>query len=259
MFEAALSLAGLGLLFGGLLAIAAKKLAVEVDPRIEEVQHCLPGANCGACGYGGCSQFAEAVTRGEAPISSCIPGGCDVSQEVAEILGVGIEDEAERKRSTLLCLGDPGKTRVKFDYDGVPDCKAAALFDGGFKACPYACLGLATCVRSCPFDAIHMGEKGLPVIDGKKCTGCGKCVKECPKKVLALKSLKETPAVLCISTARGKDVRAQCDVGCIGCGICVKNCPEEAISMENNLAVIDQEKCTNCGTCVEKCPRDCIV
>jgi Na+-translocating ferredoxin:NAD+ oxidoreductase subunit B len=150
MFAATLTLAGLGLLFGGLLAFASKKLAVEIDPRIERVQHCLPGANCGACGYGGCSQFAEAVTRGEAPISACIPGGCEVSHEVAEILGVGIEDPAEMKVATLLCLGDLEKARENFDYDGVQDCKAAALFGGGPKACAFACLGLWTCVRLLP-------------------------------------------------------------------------------------------------------------
>ena len=259
MFEATLTLAGLGLVFGGLLALASKKLAVEVDPRIEQIRYCLPGANCGACGYGSCAQFADAVTRGEVPVSACIPGGCDVSHEVAEILGLGIEDEAARRVAVLLCLGDRDKARVKFDYDGVQDCKAAVLFDGGFKACPHACIGLATCVRACPFDAITMGDNGLPVIDREKCTGCGKCTRECPKKVLGLRSLKETPTVQCNSTAKGKEVRAQCDIGCIGCGICVKNCPEDAITMENNLALIDQEKCTNCGICVEKCPRDCIL
>ncbi len=260
MFEATLTLAGLGLLFGGVLALASKKLAVKVDPRIESVNHCLPGANCGACGYGGCFQFAEAATRGEAPVSACIPGGCEVSQEVAEILGLGLEEQAERRAAALLCLGDRDKTRVKFDYDGVQDCKAAVLFDGGFKACPFACVGLGTCARSCPFDAIRMDDKkGLPLIDRGKCTGCGICARECPKDVIALTSLKESPTVLCNSTAKGKEVRAQCDIGCIGCGICVKKCPEEAITMEKNLALIDKEKCTNCGICVEKCPRDCIL
>ena len=259
MLEALLTLGGLGLLFGGLLAFAAKKLAVESNPRIDEVWVCLPGANCGACGYAGCFQFAEAVVAGEAPIDACIPGGCTVSDEVAEILGREKVAVGERMVSSLICLGDCEKTRSKFDYDGVQDCKAAMLYDGGPKACAFACIGLGTCIQGCPFEAITMGPKGLPVIDLEKCTGCRMCEKSCPKKVLVMTSIKAAPQVKCHSRAKGKEVRAVCDIGCIGCGICVKNCPEEAIGMEDNLACIDTEKCTNCGICVEKCPRNCIV
>ncbi len=259
MLEPILTLAGLGLLFGGLLAFAAKKLAVDVDPRVENICACLPGANCGACGYGGCAQFAEAVVKGEAPLSACIPGGCEVSDQLADILGQARTEQGERLVASLICLGDGGQARAKFDYDGVQDCKAAALFGGGFKSCSFACLGLGTCVRSCPFDAIRMGKNGLPVVDRETCTGCGRCERDCPKNVIVRISAKSAPAVKCNSTDKGKEVRAKCDIGCIGCGICVKNCPEEAISMDNNLAVIDVDKCSNCRICVEKCPRDCIL
>ena len=258
MLEAIFTLAGLGLVFGGLLAFAARKLAVDTDPRIEEVRVCLPGANCGACGYGGCAQFAEAVAQGEAPLSACIPGGCEVSDQLADILGQARTEQGERKVASLRCLGDINNTRTKFDYDGVQDCKAAMLFDGGAKSCPFACLGLGTCVRSCPFDAISMSKNGLPVIDMEECTGCGRCEKDCPKDVIVLASAKSTPLVKCKSTEKGKQVKAKCDIGCIGCGICVKNCPEDAITMNDCLAAIDVDKCSNCRICVEKCPQDCI-
>ena len=47
LLYAMLSLGGLGLLFGLALAVVAKKFAVEVDPKVEEILDLLPGINCG--------------------------------------------------------------------------------------------------------------------------------------------------------------------------------------------------------------------
>lgn len=260
MLESILTLGSMGLIFAALLAFAAQKLAVETDPRVEAIQEHLPGANCGACAYPGCAQFSEAVAKGEAPVNACIPGGADITAEISQVMGIAKPQAEERLVAALSCLGGNTVTKNKFDYVGVADCKAAMVYDGGFKACSFGCLGLGTCVAACPFEAMTMNNKeGLPEIDLAKCMGCSKCKNVCPKGVITMINGDTFHHVKCNSTAKGKEVRKVCEIGCIGCNICAKNCPIEAISMENSLAKIDSYECNNCGVCVEKCPRNCII
>jgi Na+-translocating ferredoxin:NAD+ oxidoreductase subunit B len=244
----------IGLLFGLFLAIAARVFAVETDPRVEAVKEVLPGVNCGACGYAGCVNFAEAVVKGEAPNNGCIPGGDDTAREIAAALGQEMTASTPVV-ATLFCVGDKARAADRFIYEGIEDCAVAGEMSGGFKVCTYGCLGLGNCARSCPFDAIAMGEHGLPVIDIVKCTGCGLCVKACPRDLIkTLPVGEEGYLVLCSSQDRGKTVSRACTIGCIACKACVKVCPVDAIEMDGNLAVIDLEKCTDCGDCAEKCP-----
>ncbi|MBS4022959.1 MAG: RnfABCDGE type electron transport complex subunit B [Dethiobacter sp.] len=255
---AIISLGGLGIIFGALLAYASQKFAVEVDPRIEMVQEALVGANCGACGYPGCAKFAEEVVAGNAPVSGCTPGGSATAAKIAELLGQETPAAEARIVAQPVCLGGCSVAKDKSVYDGYRDCKAVLMFGGGNKACQYGCLGLGTCARVCPFDAITMSEDGLPIVDIDKCTGCAKCKNACPRQVIDMVNAKTYHYVRCKSQDKGKQVRSVCERGCIACGICVKNCPENAIRMENNLAVIDSYICTNCGKCVESCPRNTI-
>lgn len=260
MIEAIISLGGLGLIFGGLLAFASKKFAVEVDPKVEEVRGVLPGANCGACGFAGCSDFSAAVAAGEADVAGCIPGGAGTAAQIADILGLPKPPEGVRYVAQVNCVGFGDLAADSFIYDGVPTCAAAVNFFEGFKSCKYGCLGLGTCAAVCPFDAITM-VNGKPVVDPELCKGCGKCKDECPRGVISIVSYNsQAYAVLCNSKDRGKQTRAFCEVGCIGCGACAKACEEEAVTMDKGkLATIDPEKCTACGNCVEKCKRNCIV
>ena len=252
-------LGGLGVIFGSLLAFAAKKFAVEEDPRVEKVSDVLPGANCGACGYAGCTNFAEEVVGGNAPPDLCIPGGKDVIDQVCSILGMESIASDEKKIAEVYCLGIKDVAPERFEYQGVPDCEAAANFGGGFKACTYGCLGFGNCVDVCPFDALSMGEDGLPHIVLERCTGCGICAKACPRGIIrVVNANRRGKVVLCSSKDRGKTARQACEVGCIGCKACVKACPQEAIVVEENLAYIDNEKCDNCGKCVDACKRDII-
>lgn len=252
-------LGGLGIVFGSLLAYAAKRFAVEEDPRVDTVCDLLPGANCGACGYAGCVNYAEEVVKGNAAADLCIPGGKEVCDEVCKVLGIESVSSDSRKIAEVYCLGSKDVAPDKFEYHGVPDCKAAEALGGGFKKCSYGCLGFGNCTEVCPFDAITMGENGLPQVDIERCSGCGICAKACPRGIIRIVNAdRKGKVVLCSSQDRGKVARQACEVGCIGCKACVKACPQEAIVVENNLAYIDNDKCDDCGKCVEACKRDII-
>lgn len=257
---AIVSLGLLGVIFGAVLALAAKKLAVKTDPREASVLEALPGANCGACGYPGCSGYASAIVAGKAEIAACPVGGAAVAVRVGEIMGVAVDGSAMARRvAHVRCLGDNEACPTKFVYDGVQDCRAAALVGGGPTLCSFGCLGFGSCVAACQFGAIRMSDQGLPVVDPAKCTACGKCVDACPRGLIELLDEDIAVYVACCSTAKGAEVRKTCKAGCIGCGICAKNCPAGAIVVTDSLARIDQTKCTRCGICAEKCPTKYIV
>lgn len=252
-----LSLGGLSFLFGAGLSLASKKFEVAKDSRIDAVREALPGANCGACGYPGCDGLAAAIVEGRAPISACTVGGSPVAAKVGSIMGVEAE-VMQKMVARVLCQGDCDQAIDKYRYRGIADCVAASMLADGQKGCSYGCLGLGTCERVCPFDAIHVNQKGIAVVDKEKCTACNKCVVACPKNVIELIPTSSEVQVTCNSRDKGKDVKAYCKVGCIGCRICVKACPFDAMSFNHNLAKIDYEKCTNCRVCAEKCPTHAI-
>jgi NADPH-dependent glutamate synthase beta subunit-like oxidoreductase len=179
---------GLGLVVGIGLALASKIFYVYVDPKIVAIDDVLPGANCGGCGYPGCSANAEAIVAGKASPNSCVAAGDDVAVAIAEILGVSVEAK-EPDIALPGCTYGVADADVKYTYDGLNDCRAAAMLSGGMKVCNIGCLGLGTCADVCPFDAITMGPKGLPVVDEVKCTGCGTCERVCPKHIITLSSV----------------------------------------------------------------------
>jgi electron transport complex protein RnfB len=252
-------LGGLGVLFALLLVISSKKFAVEIDPKISAVIDILPGANCGVCGYTGCSGYAEAVVKDTAPVNGCIPGGQKIAEEIARITGKQLEAEVEAKIAVVNCRGGHGQVNLRFRYNGINDCVMANMLAGGPLSCTYGCLGFGTCVRSCPFGAVSMGADGLPKIDYEKCTGCGVCVSACPRGIIQLIPIEAEIQVACNSHDKGKVVRQICKVGCIACKMCERVCEAEAIKVVDNLAVVDYEKCTACMKCVEKCPTRCII
>lgn len=251
----------IGFVFGLILAYVDKKFSVEVNPLIELVEDVLPKGQCGGCGYAGCKAYAEAVVLDESVAPNlCIPGKEAVAKAVAELTGKSAGD-VEAKVAHVRCSGDLSNTVMKYEYKGIKECTAANLLQGGPKSCQYGCLGFGTCVKNCPFDALTMGPKGLPVVDTYRCTGCGSCVNACPKDVIELRPLGSKVAVNCNSKDKGAQVRKSCKVGCIGCGLCLKNCSYKAIKLENNLAVVDYhicvEKCSE-PTCIAKCPTGAI-
>lgn len=251
----------IGLIFGIGLALFSYKFRIEEDPKLELVLNLLPGANCGACGYPGCRQFAESIIKSEALPTKCTVGGSKITNEISQIMGISVQVQIPQV-ARLRCQGDKENALVKAIYEGINTCKAATQISGGYKQCIYSCLGFGDCVKLCPFQAIKMLDNGLPYIDEVKCTSCGLCVSGCPRNVLVLINKEKRTVISCASKQKGPEVRKACKVGCIKCGICVKNCPKAAIVLEptlGNLAVIDYNLCDNCGICVEKCPTHAIM
>ncbi len=254
---ASASLGGMGLLFGAGLAYASQKFAVEVDERAVAVLEATPGANCGGCGYPGCAAFANAVAAKEAPVDGCPVGGADTAEKIAQIMGVEVSSGAKQV-ARVLCQGDNTRALEDYAYQGITSCLAANMLDGGPKTCKAGCMGLGSCEQICPFDAIHVNDKGLAVVDKDKCTACNKCVVICPKNVIELVPYEQQTIVDCKNTERGGHVKKNCEVACIACGICERSCPFDAVHVVNNIARIDYDKCTNCMICAEKCPTKAI-
>jgi len=262
MLTAVVSLGVIGLAFGGLLALASRVFAVPQDPRVEKIIEVLPRAQCGACGYPGCSGLAEAIVAGKAAVSGCVVGGPTVAAEVAKIMGVEAGDVAERKVAVVHCGGGAGKVAGRFLYDGIKDCRAALIPQVGGRLghtlCQYGCVGFGSCVSVCPFDAIRMGPEGLPVVDREKCTGCGRCVAVCPRGIIELHPVSQAVHVLCRNTDRGALVRKYCKVGCIGCRACARAVPE-GYKIENNLAKVNYGVDVDLVPAIAKCPTKTIV
>lgn len=250
--------AAIGLFIGLFLGVAGIKFKVEVDEKEEAILAVLPGNNCGGCGFPGCSGLAGAIAKGEAAVGTCPVGGEPVAKQIAEIMGVEAEDSV-RQVAFVKCQGDCDKTKVDYEYTGAQDCNMLAFVpNGGPKTCNYGCLGFGSCVKACPFDAIHV-VNGVAVVDKEACKACGKCVAACPKNLIELIPYDAKYVVACSSKDKGPVVMKGCSVGCIGCTLCAKNCPNEAVTIDGFLSHIDQEKCVKCGACMEKCPKKSIV
>ena len=255
---ATLTVGAVGLFVGLFLGIAGIKFKVEVDEKEEAVLGVLPGNNCGGCGYAGCSGLAAAIAKGEAPVNACPVGGENVGNQIAQIMGVE-SGTSVRQVAFVKCQGDRERARTDYDYSGIEDCRMLSFVpNGGPKSCNDGCLGFGSCVKACPFDAIHV-VNGVAVVDKEACKACSKCIAVCPKNLITLVPYHAKHIVACSSKEKGPATIKACDVGCIACQLCKKNCPADAVTIEDFHATIDQEKCIGCGACKEKCPKKVIV
>lgn len=255
-------LVGLGLLAAVLLFLLLKKFKVEEDPRIDEVEKVMPGANCGGCGFAGCRAFAQScVQAGNLDNNFCPVGGNDTMKKVAEVLGLEVTAKAPQV-AVVRCNGTCEARPKISQYDGVRSCRVESMLYKGETGCPFGCLGCGDCVSACAFGALSMDEKtGLPVVDEAKCTSCGACVKACPKGIIELRNKGPRGMrvyVDCVNKDKGGIARKACSNACIGCSKCQKVCSHDAIVIENNLAYIDYTKCKLCKKCVAECPTGAI-
>ncbi len=250
-------LAAIALFCGVLLTVASKYFGIEESELYQNVRDCLPGANCGACGYNGCDGYAKALADGETKNASlCVPGGDGTAKDIAALIGVEAEDIVE-KVAYVACNGNCHVTEKRYEYKGIMSCRTANLTYSGDKMCTYACLGYGDCVKACPENAIDIKD-GVAVVDPTKCIGCGICTRECPNGIIHLINDTTRVVVACSNHDKGAVTRKACTNGCIACGKCQKVCPHGAIVVEDNLATIDYSKCTSCGECVRACPVKCI-
>lgn len=256
MLTAILTMGIISIVFGLFLTYVGKKFHVEIDPKLSMIRDTLPGANCGGCGFPGCEKFAEEVFKGNAPISGCTVGGNSVAEKIAKILGKEVTVTVQ-KIAVVQCLGDKNVAKRISEYHNEIDSCSALDIIGGDKGCVYGCLGLGDCVKVCLFDAIKMGENGLPIIDEEKCTACGACVRACPRKIITLIPKIQKIYLGCVSPERGTDVSKVCSKGCIGCSLCSRVVPEGMIVMDGYLPRIQTDKIDGyekLNPAVEKCP-----
>ena len=248
--------AGIALILGVLLALVSRFFATEDGKLVKQVRSCLPGVNCGACGYKGCDDYAAAVASGAAKPNLCIPGSDDAAEELSRLLGVEVESPADMV-AFVHCNGNCGATTKKAEYAGISTCQAASMLYGGPDACRFGCIGLGDCAAACPAEAICIRD-GVAHVNTRRCLGCGLCMTICPKHMITMLPQETEAAIMCNNTDKGADARKICKNSCIGCKKCEKACEHSAVTVVNNLAKIDYDKCTGCGACADACPTGCM-
>lgn len=248
--------AAIGAVAGVMLMFGSKFFAVEEDEKVAKIAEALPNANCGACGYAGCADYAKAVASGAAPNNKCKPGGSAAAKKIAEIMGQEAL-ESVRETAYVRCNGCQDATEDRYDFISTQSCSATERFYNGKRMCRTGCDGLGDCAAACDHDAICI-VNGVAVVNSEKCVACGKCVSACPNHLIVIRPYEQKVDVRCSSKDPGKIAKDVCKNSCIGCKICEKKCPNGAIAVSDNHATIDYSKCTNCGACAAACPRKCI-
>ena len=250
--------AAIGFVLAVVLTFASKIFFVPVDETVAKLRAELPGANCGACGFAGCDDYANALGADPSVgTGKCPVGGAALAEALAAVLGVEA-DSSEPQVAVVMCNGHNDAAKTLMEYQGLKTCKAAKQLFGGLSACPYGCMGLGDCAAACPYGAIQICN-GVAVVNRELCVGCGICAKQCPNSVIRIAPAKNKVVVQCNSKDKGAVARKNCSNACIGCMKCTKVCKFDAITVENNLAFIDPDKCKNCGLCAKECPTNAII
>jgi electron transport complex protein RnfB len=247
----------IGAVFGLTLGFLDKKLKVEEDPLVADILSKLPGVNCGACGLAGCAAYAKKVAETKNPGVGCMPGGKEVNQAIADMLGVDI-DGSPTLKLIVKCGATDKQQKRSFEYRGPASC-AVAHASGGNIDCRYGCLGLGDCVRVCPVNALSIHE-GRIIIDNVKCIDCGACVRTCPRKLFQFVEIGEDKEYCVVACSNPEDTMATkkvCSTGCIGCGICVKLVKDSPFELKEKLSVLNYTKArgrTDLDVAIDKCP-----
>ena len=227
----------IGLFLGLAVGIVLLFFSVEKDSRIDEILEVLPGANCGGCGFAGCGDLARAIVEKGVDPCCCSACGAEQVKRIGEILGKELKAR-EKEVAVVYCSGSLSLAPRSAAYNGLNDCRAAANLGGGGKGCRYGCIGLASCARVCPFGAIEMRD-GLAIVHPEICTGCGKCMEVCPRKLIRLVPASFKAHIYCNSLDKPVEKRKHCKIACFGCKKCVKADPEKFNSVGSLVRVVD--------------------
>ncbi len=258
IFIAIISIGLLGAILGAVLSLASEKLKVEEDLRVKELEQILPQYNCGACGFSGCSGYANAVINEGEAINKCTPGGPELLESISKLLGVEAGN-LEKMVAQVHCRGGEKSSVDQYKYSGISDCNAKYQLYSGDKLCKFGCLGDGSCIKVCPVNAISYDEENLVWVDKEKCVGCEKCVDICPTNVMKMIPYSADYIVACSSQEKGKVVKSKCSVGCIACSICVKKFPEAGFVVDKNLSSVDYTIKSDRAPVSEACPVKCII
>ncbi len=251
----------------GIAIFVVNRLLPKEDESLQkatEIKEYLPGADCGACGHPGCFAYAQATAKDREVVvkSPCriLAKDEEGTKRLGEYLGLEIDTTQIAQKAVVHCTGD---SPVIGAYRGITTCKGATHVGGGFKECPYACLGFGDCAAVCPTDAITVDPAQLvAVVDWEACIGCGMCVKTCPRSLIELIP-SDMPQYLGCNYLSAKDVagRKKCSVGCIHCKLCVKASENGEVTWndERDLPFFDPEKRLVAAAAIEKCPRSIIL
>lgn len=258
MLIAVLTLAGISFLLATLLILAHRKWHVEENPLISKVEQMLPHNNCGACGYPGCNSFAQALVEKKVLPVQCTVGSHQDHEKIAQVLGVEVGIQ-EKKVARLACAGGNNVAKQHAVYSGLKNCRAASLVAGGGKNCSWGCLGYGDCQDVCQFNAIHLNNNHLPVVEESNCTACNDCVEICPKDLFSLHPVSHRLWVACNNQDSGDDLIYDCEVACTACGRCAHDAQDDLITMKNNLPIINYNKNHNTRIPIERCPTGAII
>lgn len=121
----------------------------------EQIDAILPQTQCGLCGYNGCMPYAEALSKEEATIDLCPPGGVPGLKSIAALL----------EQDPTPYIKDMEKKAKPFMVAVVRETE---------------CIGCTKCIQACPVDAILGGAKQMHTVITDECTGCELCIAPCP-------------------------------------------------------------------------------
>lgn len=137
------------------------------------------------------------------------PSGAQSSNPETESLYARIPKAVDAYRAVIHCAACPPAVPSRYKAMGFTDCNVLNLHFGGNLSCTNGCLGLLSCAKACPNDAIEM--RGGEIFVSDFCAGCGQCIRVCPKKLIELVPVSGLKTVTCAAVGHN-DSNSLCPI-----------------------------------------------